>query len=113
MTTLSEMFKDCAFKVDYDTTQPTKTLDITIFNDPTKPYEIKFQCTPGDDFRSMVEFTTPFEMVRLYKVTLTVNKAAQPWTARLESQLNQQSITAEGMLHVYIYMHVSSHNNGV
>ena len=92
-----DKLKDCEFKFDYDFTQDKKTVNISLFNDPTAPFDFKSEVTMGDSSSFMVELSTPFEAVKIGKTTVTVNKAAQPWTVNIQSQLNQQSVTAEGV----------------
>lgn len=88
--------EDCEFKVSYDFTQDKKTLSVTAFNEPMHPIDFKSELEMGDNMTAMVEMTTPWDAIKLVKSTVTVNMGSQPWTVRMESTLNQSTVTSEG-----------------
>jgi hypothetical protein len=93
-----EHLKDCEFKVTYDFTQPKKTVEVTMFNDPSKPFDFKLECDTTDNIKVTVVAQTPFDSYKNANFDLSVNKASQPYNVKVEGSLNGQTFASEGRL---------------
>lgn len=91
------MAKDCEFKITYDLTQPKNTLEVTIFNDPTNPFDLKVECETGNNMAFGLLMNTPMEAYKTIGMQWTINKSLQPYSVKMEGNLNGQTATAQGM----------------
>jgi len=90
------MPEDSQFKMMYDFTLPKKTVSITMFNEPSKPFDLKAEMQMDSNISVMAELTTPITQISFIKVEADVVKAQQPWAVTLKGKLNDQAFTANG-----------------
>lgn len=102
-TTKCSFMKDTQFKVTYDFTRPQASVAVTLFNDPSKPFDFKSETTVSEHgLMMMAELTTPFEAYKTCKTTVTLNKARPTYSVKIEHTVNGKTMTAQGKHNYYI-----------